>query len=63
LITLPSADKDLLIIPASFNLSPPAEVSLALSEPAKSMIWNQETFTFHNPSFMLLLSIIVVNTE
>lgn len=63
LMTFPRADKLLLIIPASFNHSPPADVSLAHSDPAKSIIWNRDTFKFQSPSFILLLSIIVVSTE
>ena len=38
LMTLPGADRDLLIWPASFRRSPWAWVSLVLSDPAKSMI-------------------------
>jgi hypothetical protein len=33
---LPKADKDLLMLAPSFNLSPVAPVESALSEPAKS---------------------------
>jgi len=36
LITFPSADRDKLILAASFNLIPTALVLLYLSEPAKS---------------------------
>ena len=35
-ITFPKADKDLLMLAPSFNLSPVAPVESALSEPAKS---------------------------
>jgi len=62
-MTFPSAERLLLIIPASFNHSPPAEVSLALSDPAKSIIWNQDYLSIQSPSFIDLLSIIVVKTE
>ena len=62
-ITFPNADKLLLIIPASFNHSPPADVSFAHSDPAKSMIWNLDTLRFQRPSFILLDSIMVVSTE
>ena len=63
LMTFPKADKLLFIIPASFNLSPPADVSFAHSDPARSMIWNLDTQRFQRPSFILLDSIMVVSTE
>lgn len=63
LITFPNAERDLLIIPASFNHSPPADVNLAHSEPARSMIWKRDTLTFQRPSLFDLLSMIVVKTE
>jgi hypothetical protein len=37
-ITLPSAERDLLIAPASFRRSPPVPATFYLSDPAKSMI-------------------------
>jgi hypothetical protein len=64
LITFPRAERDLLIIPASFSLSPWVPASFYLSEPAKSMMWNLDCFTFHTPVADLdLLSMIVVRTE
>jgi hypothetical protein len=54
----------LLIIPASFNLSPTVLAIFYLSEPAKSMMWNLDCLTFQTPVADLdLLSIIVVRTE
>jgi hypothetical protein len=38
LITFPKDERDLLIIPASFNLSPTVLAIFYLSEPAKSMM-------------------------
>ena len=49
LITFPSADNDLLIIPASLSLSPLAFVFFYLSDPAKSIIWKREVRIFHTP--------------
>ena len=62
-MTFPKAESDLLIIPASLSLSPPADVSLAHSDPARSIMWNLETFKFQSPSLFVLLSMIVVKTE
>ena len=53
-MTFPKAESDLLIIPASLSLSPPADVSLAHSDPARSIMWNQETFKFQSPSSFVL---------
>ena len=38
LMTLPSAERDLLIAPASFNLSPTVFATFYLSDPARSII-------------------------
>ena len=64
LITFPNDERDLFIIPASFNRSPTVFAIFYLSEPAKSIMWNLDCFTFHTPVADLdLLSIIVVKTE
>ena len=63
LITFPRADSDLLIFPASLSLSPYAWVSLVLSDPARSMIWNVDDLTEHIPFSNDLLSIKVERTE
>jgi len=64
LMTLPKADKLLLIIPASLSLSPTALVYLDLSLPAKSIIWNLDVLMFQTPpSFIDFDSMIVVRTE
>jgi hypothetical protein len=42
MITLPRADNERLMLPASFNRDPAALVSFWRSEPAKSMRWSFE---------------------
>lgn len=63
LITLPRAERDLLILPASLSLSPYACVSLVLSDPARSIMWKVDDFTEHIPFSNDLLSMCVDNTE
>jgi hypothetical protein len=62
-MTFPRADRDLLILPASFNLSPWACVSFVLSDPAKSIMWNVEDFTEQTPFWNVLDWMKVERTE
>lgn len=63
LITKPKVVKDLLILLASFNLSPAAAVYFYLSDPARSTKCNFEDVTFVHPSLLFLDSIVIENTE
>ena len=63
LITKPKVVKDLLILVASFNLSPTAAVYFYLSEPARSTKCSFELFIFYMPSRPLLLSIVIEKQE
>ena len=64
LITIPKADKDLLIIPASFRRYPSASVYFDRSEPARSIIWKQALFIYQTPEAVMVFdSIYVVRTE
>lgn len=57
-MTQPKTVKDLLIFPASFNLSPSAAVDFCLSDPAKSTKCNLDCFNIYIPFLNLFINLI-----
>jgi hypothetical protein len=63
LITIPKVVRDLLIFPASFNLSPVANVAFCLSDPAKSTKCSLGVFRYLRPSVSNLIAKDIVKIE